>query len=832
MANRVNAVRRQVVYAASVWAFLVTLQGAPTISQVQFPPQVAKLTKFEVTFQVGSTVAQNLQWPYDPAPPPGIPADAGISVDVLFSPDDWQTVYPHPAFYFQNFTDEVRDEKPWNYPTGEFSWKARFSPDRVGGWQFKIRVQDASGSYETSPQSFSVVDSPSRGFVRVSTADSRYFEFQNGEPFVGLGYQGKRLEEADFQTMQKNGIQLIRTWAWMASSVFASQWNPYYELRNQYLGYVPRTGLLAFDDDVTGTTSIKMRVDYEPGGNTGWFDGARVVGSWGTPTEVKPDTRYFIKVVYRGFDIAGPRNYASPSFGFVVKTNINFTERSRCFEPGVGETITNYGENTPSAWGSLEGFWHSGTKNFLPGFYLVLENVTQGRVYVDSVSMREDLGGGQLGAEIMHKPSMEHHLYFQQHASYQLDKVLSLAEKYDVYLKAVILEKGEKILRKIGFDGNFAPDNQDFFYGDFRNTTKVRWLQQAWWRYLQARWGYSPNIHSWELCNEGDPASARHFALADEMGKFMRGRVFGAPVAGGDGVECKYKHPNAHMVTTSFWHSLPSNQFWVNTKYPNLDYADVHAYISTGWLDNPAHETDAALFHLDYSTDCRSNLTYYANQNGLPAKPIVRGECGIDFVAKQQENPDLARDQQGIWLHNYTWAGLDAGALYELYWWHENRETQPGPDGQPGLHDVYRPYFNFLSGIPVNNGKYEDLKAVASNGGIRVVGQKDSAAGRAHGWVQNKQHTWRNVVDGVAISPVSGDVTIGGFAPGTVYEIEWWDTYQIGDVAQPLSKTTSTASTSGEVTVPVGSLTTDVAFKITRKAPPSAPTNLRITKVK
>ena len=92
--------------------------------------------------------------------------------------------------------------------------------------------------------------------------------------------------------------------------------------------------------------------------------------------------------------------------------------------------------------------------------------------------------------------------------------------------------------------------------------TKTRWLQMAWWRYVQARWGYSPNIHSWELLNEGDPASSAHYQLADELGRSMR----------------QYA-PNHHLVSTSFWHSFPRDAFWANREYPNVDFADIHRYV-------------------------------------------------------------------------------------------------------------------------------------------------------------------------------------------------------------------------------------------------------------
>jgi hypothetical protein len=342
----------------------------------------------------------------------------------------------------------------------------------------------------------------------------------------------------------------------------------------------------------------------------------------------------------------------------------------------------------------------------------------------------------------------------------------------------VIHEKGDKIYFKLDDDGTFVygreEDNLDGFYGVGRDKNKTRWLQQAWWRYLQARWGYSTAIHSWELTNEGDPWNGNHWALADELGKFMHCRVFGIPVGLGAGEACTYDHPNDHLVTTSFWHSFPGEQFWASPDYPNVDYADVHAYVSTGWINNLAFETDAALFHLDYSTEVRSNLDYFASQNGIHSKPIIRGETGIDFLSEQRENPDLALDLNGVWLHNLIWASLDPGAMTELYWWEENMANQPGPDGQTGLYEIYSYLRDFIRDIPLANGNYQDAEAVLTDTNLRVTGQKDTTNGRAHLWVQNKNHTWRNAVDGVnGISGLSGTVTIEGFSPNTTYKIEW-----------------------------------------------------------
>ena len=54
----------------------------------------------------------------------------------------------------------------------------------------------------------------------------------------------------------------------------------------------------------------------------------------------------------------------------------------------------------------------------------------------------------------------------------------------------------------------------------------------------------------------------------------------------------------------------------------------------------------------------------------------------------------LNRDTSGVWYHNYVWAGLDSGALYEIYWYYNPHIVNaPAYDHRPeGI-----PYYNFLT---------------------------------------------------------------------------------------------------------------------------------------
>ncbi|MGB3699961.1 MAG: hypothetical protein WA997_01720, partial [Anaerolineales bacterium] len=143
--------------------------------------------KLEVRFNINGTVAENLQWPYDPDNISGLTTKIGITVDGLFLPpgeNDWANAVVIPAFLYQPTVidrsvtaDNANSE--WIYPKGDAYWVLRFSPKEKGTWQYKIRAQDDSNYpdwSESDPKSFNAINAREgvHGFVQVSTRDPRY----------------------------------------------------------------------------------------------------------------------------------------------------------------------------------------------------------------------------------------------------------------------------------------------------------------------------------------------------------------------------------------------------------------------------------------------------------------------------------------------------------------------------------------------------------------------------------------------------------------------------------------------------------------------------------
>ena len=753
-----------------------------TINQINAAQSIGKYQKFEVSFKIENSTAQNFQWPYDAITPTGVPAGQGITVDGLFSPDNGQTWETVPGFYYQDFLWEQKENRDWVYPSGQFVWKIRFAPNKVGGWQYKIRAQDAGGVSESPTMSFTVTESADKGFIKVSSNDPRYFEYGDGSYFPGLGLNFRANtddiedNESDLSMMGQNGIQIARMWlsSW---SIFGSAWNPWNAMPQDYDGYLPRTGLEVFDG------AFRLKLVYRLN-NGSWWKATRFLGWLSPKVAVEKNKNYRIKVKYRAMNISGPRSSQYPNYGLVVKITNQWLETPH--DGGTGTPVTAYGGSN-AGWSDLVGTWNSGNNNFLPNMYLTLENVNvsdpPSTVYIDQVWLEEDLGGGNYGVNILNKPLMEQNKYFDQRNSLAFDKLLDLAEKQGVYLKPVITEKEEYILNHIDQSGNLHTDDPaGLFYGSGTDIGAGRWYQEAWWRYLQARWGYSTHIHSWELVNEGDPFNTNHYILTDLLGQYMRRFTI-----------------NRHMVSTSNWHSFPASS-WRN--FANIDFSDVHYYQPR----NAAVElADPALATFNRS------MSYGAKQPGGSGKPVIRGETGFVETGSGPAIRDFDADTAGVWLHKFLWGQINSGGMMEFYWYtggadgHINRDRS-GVDLRPEFGKYYR----FIKDVPLSNGKYEDISASISGTGIRVWGQKDTTNGSAHLWIGNLNHTWGNVIGGININPVTGTVTIGGFKPNESKRIEWWNTFT-GLVTNTTNQITNS---NGDIVLAINNLTSDMAVKI------------------
>jgi hypothetical protein len=825
--------------------FVIGSLASPTIDTITAPQSVAKFEKYEITFNIANSVASNPQWPYDASTPAGVAAAQGISVDAEFSPDNWITVYSQPAFYYQPYICQAKNGRDWIYPEGQPVWMVRFAPNTQGLWRFRLKARDASGETISSARAFTVTSSDSHGFVRVSPTDARYFQFDDGTYFPALGYNMNwnhidwndpvTANQANFTAMGQNGIQLIRIWLseW---SLYGSSWNPWRWIGDS-ADYINETGEEAYaDHDV----SVHLYNNYNPGISSGhWLS---------PPIAVKPKTAYRIRVRVKT-QCTGPRIAGQP-YGFVAKVTAEGNSWlwgdgvPHFNDPGVANTVTDYLPSS-SDWTIVSGIWTTPNIDYLTSFYLTLTNCSDPSwAYIDHVWMEEVINSGgtiQYGPNIIIKPGMNHHQYMDQRTSFAFDKVVELAHENGVYLKPVVMEWQDWIASSFDANGNYVstPSSANFFGN--RSVTKIRWFQQTYWRYLQARYGYSPNIFCWEMVNEGDPWYSGHWMMADEFAKYMKGRVFGVALAAVDGVKCAYRHPNGHLVSTSMWHSYPKADFWESPSYPNMDFADLHLYafmnrknlnrIQINGDVSMVAQTDPGFYDTALYTQELSQVI----QSFHPTMPVIRGETGLvengdaNSLTSQLDD-DIwgagANQGEGLWLHNYIWGHINPGGLIESYWY----ENYSGRHicGNKDQRGHFKTYFNFIRNIPLGNGHYQDASASYSTPGMRAWGQKDLTLYCAHLWIQNTNHTWYNLTHQIPIPAISGTVNITGFIGGNRYTVQWWNPYEMDATRQVLRTETLAAANNGSIQLIVNNLTSDLAVQIMPESYVAPPQNLRI----
>jgi hypothetical protein len=942
----------KIIYLPSTFKSLIGYEGVPEFNIRT--PSIGVYDMFEAEFGV-ETVAQNPYMIYDPNPPAGLEGGKGVTVDVLFTPDGWNTTIPQPAFYYQPYNHMIRGSRDHFVPSGAPRWMVRFTPQIAGDWQLRVRIEDASGvSYypgENQSVPFRVGSQPSsaykgRGFLKVSPNDPRYFEFQDGAPFIGVGFNDSFNDTGEVAekmvAYEQHKMNFMRVWM-SGSGMNGSHWTSWASHHLPGDGYLPGVN---FDIHTTyngGDVSLRLD-DSNPCFYTEFWQG-------GVP--VLSNTNYTVWARVRLEGVSGPAS--SGNHGFVIKQGDWLG--TDCAKADTGKQITEPVSGS-TEWITVSGNYQTGSsQHWLDYLYLTRQNANAGKVYVDEVRVYRTDDPYQVN--ILREPHANSHLYIDPMNSAQWDQYIKLAEQHGVYLKIVIDEKNEWIRNRLGEDGRMSSggDNDNFYAGP---NTKVRWLQEGWWRYLVARWGYSTAIHSFEYVNEGDPYSERHYEAANSFARFVR-----------------QTDPSRHMVTTSFWAAFPNIEFWSNPQYSDIDYANIHAYISTGWgvranllkdgriETNPAHirtgTGSARLAGTDndsqsitprgvviqgagewilryfmkaesFTANCEHGSsggmqrvtwrldggTYWGGKEGVvpfnqegqrfictsPAgtfdwrefrsdqdrngasipqelrliltddqpheisigiensngtggtvwfdevvlispsgelvdvlghfetipmdedtawynyaygslwggkslagagMPLVRGETGVDFPDRQEWNTDLSRDQRGIFLHNNIWGQINPHGMYDLFWW--VKETIP-----QSIFTNFLTYRNFMEGIPLSNGFYRDARARTSNAQLRAWGQRDDFHGQMHLWIQNTQHTWKRVVAGSSIAPVSGTLTVPDVATGR-YQVEWWNTYSTSDPIMHSETITSDGSLT--LTLPAA-VSDDIAVKIKR----------------
>jgi len=742
---------------------------------------VREYEKYEVHFNV-NTVSQYPFFIYDENPPPGVIPRVGITVEGIFTAPSGK-ILRQPAFYMTETVQGGNSTNPTFTETNKKYWVVRFSPQEVGTYQVQITARDQSGTVTAPVGSFTATAPAKKGFIKVSENDSRYFEFSNGDLFWPIGPAWGN----DYAKLAGTGQNLERPWMG-GRGAYSTNWARWKSSAENF-GNEGMMTRLNYLEHLPGH-DLSYELFYPEGYRfwlTTWEDdccGPRLISG----------KKYRVKLTYKAVNVTGPRNSSYP-FGFIVKT---YTPDIMWNSPTIDqfETALRSGQNIISSYVTGTKDWTTVTADFIPNanrenIYLYLDNVTGGQVYIDEFSMQEiDSSGNIIGGEVVRNPRADEHTYVEARPAAFFDWQVQQAENNSVFLKYVVHDKNDWIQNHLLTTGVFADEGDGYYQPE---NTKARWLLRQWYRYLAARWGYSTAIHSWELNNEGPPNStggtpptAPHWQTAQAFANYMH--TIDA-------------HP--HLATTSFWCCWRPDFWGNNTLFGDIDYADLHKY-------NVNAEKDDKNYTYEDTADWLIFTSLQTWQSHV-GKPVIWAEAGLSNT-DYSPLAELKNPNPGIWYHNFLWAQLNYGGISIPNYWYSEHFSKISPTKE----QISLPFYNFIKDLDLNKGGYTDVAATTTNTLLRAVGQKNLSKNEAHFWVQNKNHTWKKVMDGVSISPISANVSFN-MNPNTPYTVQWWNTTN-GSITGTQSLN---SNSSGVLTLAVNNLSDDLAVKVSSSSTPS-----------
>lgn len=358
-----------------------------------------------------------------------------------------------------------------------------------------------------------------------------------------------------------------------------------------------------------------------------------------------------------------------------------------------------------------------------------------------------------------------------QTAAARLDKVLELADDYNLYIQLCLLNHGQfSTTTNSEWDknpyneanGGFLKSPSQFFVKD-----EAKRVYKTELRYLIARYGYSDKLLAWELFNEvdwTDGAEGYNMGNVRDWHKEMAAFI-------------KENDAYKHLITTSYKYMNKSSNLAYGAK--EIDFISVHSY------DFPNSNVNKKL-----PPEVQAVMVRYN-------KPVHVGEIGIDW---QSGHTCHEIDSNAISIRQAQWAGMMSGSLGgAMQWWWESW-IHPNK-----LYYLYNGPGIYASKLDLTGDDYELLNGDNSSVSSTKAGLIGySFDNRAYGYVYNS--SWSYVSSNTEnISSLQVTVNLDN---GT-YGVTYYDT-----ITGAILETAKVNVTNGNCTINVPTFNEDIAFII------------------
>ncbi len=357
----------------------------------------------------------------------------------------------------------------------------------------------------------------------------------------------------------------------------------------------------------------------------------------------------------------------------------------------------------------------------------------------------------------------------RQAQMFRLDTLFRLADEYDIYVMLCLLNHGmfSKNVNPQWHENPYNADNGGPLYepGEFATNEEAIRLWKNKLRYIAARWGYSPNILSWEWWNEVNWTPIVNPDLL-------------IPWINMSAEHLKQFDPYNHLITHSGSH-FRDDEVW---ELGSLDFVQSHEYSLNDWTRD----------------------TYNVARDWIERfeKPYLLGEFGYVQQTFQSE-------PNGVRLHLGLWSPIMAKAFGTgMFWWWDSY-IHPND-----LYYHFAGVANFFAGEDLTAHGYESVegRVRAEDSVIReayaygLVSEE-----RALFWVVSSSYNDAYARNNDEYPLLEGQaLTFDGLADGA-YTVEMWDTFE-----GTLTETTEVTVEGGAFTLELPPFDRDVAIKVIR----------------
>ena len=368
--------------------------------------------------------------------------------------------------------------------------------------------------------------------------------------------------------------------------------------------------------------------------------------------------------------------------------------------------------------------------------------------------------------------------------AWRLDQVLELARQNGINLCLCFNpERSDSGTCYKGFMDIFRASNtawgrllnsQHLGFDQFFHNPLCREMYRDKIRYVIGRWGYSPNIFSWELWNEIE-------AVAPPQGVGPWCREMTAYLRSVD--------PWRHLIKSSAHHAW-TPEYWGED---NGDLDDVHPYF--GWSGEEGTRNLGAF------------LPEFSSGVYATGRPFMVAETGIarEVTTKYGLAGDLAdKDVTCFHVHEALWGGLFSGSVGTgmVWWWDEHVDR----------HDAYyrfRAIKNFVADIEFNHENFtRGEQACASTDGLRLfelIGRRSRLL-----WIRHRDLSWYGLaVEKRKLAPVEpAQLTLSGIKAGS-YRVEYWNTGE-----GKLLRSAELPAAGASLDIPLPEIPSEIALKV------------------